>query len=327
MAGAGSATSTPLTQVRRAVRAALDDRPGRVIVACSGGADSLALAAATAEVAPKLGVLAGALIVDHQLFAESGRVAARAAEQCRSLGLDPVEVVTVEVRQTGDGVEAAARDARHAAFDEAAARLGAHTVLLAHTREDQAETVLLRLARGSGARALAGMPQERGLLVRPLLGLSRATVRAACAEAGLVAWDDPANGDPRFARARVRHELLPSVVDVLGEGAVAGLARSADLLRDDAEALDALAAIVHAAQPSPTSLDVDMLASQPRAVRTRVIRRACLCAGCPAGALTLDHVRQLDRLITDWRGQGPISLPAGAQGERVYERLELRPAR
>jgi tRNA(Ile)-lysidine synthase len=321
-----NSTATPLTQVRKAVRKALEDRPGRALVACSGGGDSLALAAATARVAPELGVIAGAIIIDHQLFADSGLVAARAAEQCVDLGLDPVEVIAVEVRDTGDGLEAAAREARLAAFAEAAERLGADTVLLAHTREDQAETVLLRLARGSGARALAGMPQERGLLVRPLLRLSRATVRAACLEAGLVAWDDPANVDPRFARVRVRHELLPTVVEALGEGAVAGLARSADLLRDDAEALDALAAIVHSAQPSHTSLDVEVLAIQPRAIRTRVIRRACLAAGCPAGSLTLDHVRQLDRLITDWRGQGAIALPGGANGERAYGRLELRPA-
>jgi tRNA(Ile)-lysidine synthase len=316
--------STPLTDVRRAVRAVLDERPGRVLVACSGGADSLALAAATAREAKPAGVIAGAVVIDHQLFLDSGRVAARAAAQCRELGLDPVEIIQVDVRDTGEGVEASARNARHAALTEIAGRLGAVAVLLAHTREDQAETVLLRLARGSGARSLAGMPIERGLIVRPLLQLSRSTVRAACAEAGLTAWDDPANGDPRFSRSRVRHDLLPSVVDALGEGAIAGLARSADLLRDDAEALDALAAIVHAAQPAPTELDIALLETQPRAVRTRVIRRACLAAGCPAGSLTLEHVRSLDRLVTHWRGQGPVALPGGASGLRSYGRLEVR---
>jgi len=322
----GAGTPTPLATVRKAVRRALDERPGRVLVACSGGADSLALAAATALEAAQAGVLAGAIVVDHQLFAESGRVAAHAAAQVTELGLHPVIVQTVVVEDSGDGLEMAARTARYAAFNEVAAANQAHAVLLAHTREDQAETVLLRLARGSGARSLAGMPIERGLIVRPLLHLSRALVRAACDEAGLVPWDDPANGDPRFARSRVRHELLPSVVEALGEGAVAGLARSADLLRDDAEALDALAAIVHSAQPSATDLDVEVLASQPRAIRTRVLRRACLAAGCPAGSLTLDHVRSLDRLITEWRGQGPVALPGGALGVRIYGRLELRPA-
>src|SRR5690625_3561874 len=170
--------------VRNAVRAELADLPAgsTVLVACSGGPDSLALAAGTGFVAPRMGLTAGAVVVDHGLQPGSAEVAARAAEQCRSLGLDPVHVVTLDLAdQVGPGPEAVARDARHAALTTQAEAVGAAAVLLGHTRDDQAETVLLRLARGSGARSLAGIPARRGLLRRPLLGLGRAQTEAVCA--------------------------------------------------------------------------------------------------------------------------------------------------
>jgi len=321
-----AADSEAALQVRQAVRAVLADRPGRVLVACSGGADSLALAAALALEARTAGVVAGAVIVDHQLFATSGEVAERAAQQCRALGLDPVEVTQVDVVASTDGLEAAARMARHRAYDDVAERLGAVAVLLAHTREDQAETVLLRLARGSGARSLAGMPAVRGRIVRPLLDLDRAVVRAACFDFGLTPWEDPANSDPRFARSRVRHELMPMLVDVLGAGAVAGLARSANMLRVDADALDALAVRVHTSMPTLTDLDAIVLATHPEAIRSRVLRAAAIAAGSPAGSLTRDHVRTLDRFVTDWHGQGAVALPGGVTGTRIRGRIELRPS-
>ena len=213
-------------------------------MACSGGADSLALAAAVAFEAPRLGLQAGAVIVDHGLQEGSQAVAARAAEQCLGLGLGPVEILTVQVGPRGGGngagPESRARDARYGAFQEAVQRFGAVAVLLGHTRDDQAEQVLLGLARGSGARSLAGMPARRGPYVRPLLAVARATTVAACEAAGLTAWVDPHNSDPAFGRVRAR-SLLPVLERDLGPGTVAALARSADLLRDDADALDDLA--------------------------------------------------------------------------------------
>ena len=230
--------------VRSAVRRSLADvDPGSVVlVACSGGSDSCALAAATAFEASRAGWTTAAVTVDHGLQPGSDEQAARVAAFLRGLGFDPVEVAAVSVGGPG-GPEAAAREARYAALDDAATRLGAAVVLLGHTRDDQAETVLLGLARGSGARSLSGMPERarRGLYRRPLLGLDRSVTRAACAALDLAVWDDPHNADPAYARVRVRREVLPVLERELGPGISAALARTAELLRDDADALDAWA--------------------------------------------------------------------------------------
>jgi tRNA(Ile)-lysidine synthase len=229
--------------VRVAVRQALADLPAgsTVLVACSGGPDSLALAAGLAFVAPRAGLRAGAVVVDHGLQASSDEVATRAAAACRALGLAPVVVRRVAVDGPG-GPEASAREARYAALTAAADEAGAAAVLLGHTRDDQAETVLLGLARGSGPRALAGMPSARGLFRRPLLGITRAQTLAACAAQGLDPWHDPTNTAGPNLRARVRGEVVPLLDDVLGPGVSAALARTADLAREQADALDELAA-------------------------------------------------------------------------------------
>jgi tRNA(Ile)-lysidine synthase len=308
--------------VRAAVRAALRDlAPGdRVLVACSGGADSLALAAATAFEAPRFGLLAGAVTVDHQLQPGSAERAARLADTLRGLGLDPVAVATVEVGHTG-GPEAAARAARYAALDAAAERLGAVAVLLGHTRDDQAETVLLGLARGSGARSLAGMAPRSGRYRRPLLDLDRSVVRAATA--GLAPWEDPHNADPSFGRSRVRHEALPALEAALGPGVTAALARTAALLRADADALDAWADQAYAdlAGAADAGLDAVVLLGLAGAVRARVLRRAALDAGSPAGDLSAAHVAEVERLVTDWHGQGPLDLPGRVSVARRCGRL------
>ncbi len=228
--------------IRRAVRGALVPMtPGdTVLVACSGGSDSLALAAAVAFEAPRLGIRAGAVVVDHGLQEGSAAVATTVRERLASLGLDPVELVRVAVEPAGEGVEAAARDARHAALEEAAARHTARAVLLGHTVDDQAEQVLLGLTRGAGARSLAGMPPARGRLLRPLLGIGRRDTRRSLEAQGLRWWEDPMNEDPAFLRVRARRALADLEAD-LGPGIVAALARSADQLREDADLLDALA--------------------------------------------------------------------------------------
>jgi tRNA(Ile)-lysidine synthase len=306
---------------REAARAVLEELPAGalVLVACSGGADSLALAAAAAFVAPKQGLLAGAVIVDHGLQAESDAVAQKAAETCRALGLDPVRIVGVDVGTEG-GPEAAARSARYAALDQEADRLSADVVLLGHTRDDQAETVLLGLARGSGARSLAGMAPVAGRLRRPFLDLSRAVTVAACAAQDLTPWQDPHNDDTAYTRVRVRHEVLPVLEDALGPGVAAALARTAGLLRADADALDALAADL-----SQTALrrdgewvecDVAALENEPQALRTRVLRLAALAAGSRATDLTAAHVAAVEALITEWRGQRWIDLPQGVRAVR-----------
>lgn len=305
--------------VRVAVRSDLVDlEPGAlVLVAVSGGADSLSLAAATAAEAPKLGLRAGAITIDHGLQAGSAERAADVATVCGRLALDPIVVETVTVGATG-GPEAAAREVRYAAIEAAADRTGASAVLLGHTLDDQAETVLLGLARGSGARSLAGMPARRGRLRRPLLGVRRSTTIAACRALDLEPWADPHNSDPAYARARVRSTAMPALLDALGSAVPEALARTAGLLRADAEALDAWAASIDDAG------DVSALADLPEAVRTRVLRRAAVAAGVAAGSLTAGHVREIARLVTDWRGQGPVSLPGGLVADRSCDRLSFR---
>jgi tRNA(Ile)-lysidine synthase len=313
--------------VRGAVRAALADLAAGdlVLVACSGGADSLALAQATAFEAPRAGIAAGAVTVDHGLQAGSLQRAEAVADVLRGLGLAPVELARVTVGTAG-GPEAAARAARYAALDEAAARLGASAVLLGHTLDDQAETVLLGLARGSGARALAGMAPRSGRYRRPLLDLDRSTLRAACAAGGLTPWDDPHNEDPAFTRARIRHTAMPALEQSLGPGVASALARTARLLRDDADALDAWAAEV-APQCATDGLDCGKLEPLPPAVRRRVLRSAALDAGCPAGELFAVHIQALDDLVARWRGQRHVDLPGGVTAQRRYARLHFTRAR
>lgn len=310
-----AALAPPVAAVRTAVRQALRGLEGTVLVACSGGADSLALAAATAFVAPREGLSAGLVTVDHGLQAGSAERAAAVAAWATSAGLAPVEVATVTVSGAG-GPEAAARDARYGALVAAATRLGARAVLLGHTRDDQAETVLLALARGSGPRGMAGMPVQREVdgvaLLRPLLDVSREETRKACAALGLSPWEDPHNADPRYARARVRSGALPALVEALGAGVVDNLARTARLLAADAAALDELAtqALERARRPGG-ALDVAELAPLPDAVRTRVLHAWARERGAPPAALSHRHIAALDALVTAWRGQGPVHLPGG----------------
>ncbi|ROP43410.1 tRNA lysidine(34) synthetase TilS [Pseudokineococcus lusitanus] len=345
-----------VADVRRAVAAALADLPpgALVLVGCSGGPDSLALAEGLARWARpgRRGVdgrRAGAVVVDHGLQDGSAEVADRAADACRGLGLDPVEVVALppDPGHGGGGPEARARDGRHAALADAAARTGAAAVLLGHTRDDQAEQVLLGLARGAGARSLAGVPPRRGVVRRPLLGLPRSTTLAACAALGLEPWHDPTNAPPppgeRGARrAHVRGVLLPALEAGLGPGVAAALARTAEHLREDADVLDALAADLLAraraaagdggdpagdGDPDPLAavvvLDVRALSDAPPALRRRALRGAAVAAGAPAGSLGSTHVGALDALVTAWRGQGPADLPGGVVARRADGRLRL----
>ncbi len=314
-----------IADVRRAVREALrlcaEDQGGRlVLVALSGGPDSLALAAATAFEAPRLGLSAGAVVVDHGLQPGSSEVAARAQGQAIDLGLDPVLVEAVRVGASG-GPEAAARTARYAALAAAAERLGARRVLLGHTLDDQAETVLLGLARGSGATSLSGMAVESGSYLRPLLGIRRAVTAQFCADTGLDPWHDPQNTQAAFTRVRVRESSLPALERDLGPGVAEALARTADQLREDSAALDSLAAEViqelaaHAG--AGIALDAGALAANPAALRQRIIR---LAVAAEFGvSLTRAHTLAVARLLDDWHGQGPVHLP----GIRVERRRGL----
>ena len=294
--------------VVQAVGAALAAADRRLVVACSGGADSLALAAAAQHVALRRGLPYGAVVVDHGLQPGSEITARAAQAQLTTLGYDTVTVVPVRVDPgSPDGPEAAARAARHAALDQAARPVHGQTegiVLLGHTLDDQAETVLLGLARGSGARSLAGMAPRVDHRVRPLLAVRRNTTEQACAELGLTPWSDPHNDDRQFARVRVRASVLPVLEAELGPGIAEALARTAVLARDDADLLDQLAAD---ADPGTDQLEAGYLAALPRALRTRVIRRWLLRHG--AAEIALGHLLPVEALVVDWHGQGRVDLP------------------
>jgi tRNA(Ile)-lysidine synthase len=321
---------------RVAVRRALAELPGDalVLVGCSGGPDSLALAAATAFEAPKLGLRAGAITVDHGLQAGSADQALAAKSVLGELGLHPVLAVRVAVDgHRGSGPEAAARHARYAAFAVALEQAGASAILLGHTMDDQAETVLLGLARGSGARSIAAMAGVSGPYLRPLLGLRRAQTVAACAAQGLAAWSDPQNSDPAYSRTRVRTRILPLMEELIGPGVTESLARTADQLRADADLLDSLALeragplLASWAGAGPRSVEVGELAVLPGAIRTRVLKRAAIRAGVPAGAITAAHVAEIDALVTHWHGQHWIDLPGGIRCQRRYGRLHFTDSR
>ncbi|MDT0269519.1 tRNA lysidine(34) synthetase TilS [Streptomyces sp. DSM 44915] len=310
--------------------------PPLVLVACSGGADSMALASALAFEAPRAGLRAGGVTVDHGLQPDSDLRAREVADRLTELGLAPVELIAVAVGHSG-GPEAAARTARYTALDAAADRHGAVAVLLGHTRDDQAETVLLGLARGSGTRSLAGMAATFGGLSggsgptpryrRPFLAVDRQSTRRACLAQALPVWDDPHNSDPSFTRSRVRHEALPVLEKALGRGVVEALARTARLSRDDADALDTWAREAERAATRPDgTLEIAALHDLPPAVRRRVLRRAAIAAGAPAGSLFARHIEETDRLITAWRGQRPLNLPGRVEARRQGGRLVLQQA-
>lgn len=341
----------PIANTRRAVRALLERTPAftplpvsstagvtrpLALVALSGGPDSLALAAATAFEAPRSGWRAGAIIVDHGLQVGSADVASRAAEQARALGLGPVEVVRVRVDGSdGSGPEASARAARYRALAGAATAHGAAVMLLGHTLDDQAETVLLGLARGAGAASLSGMAPLIGgeardagpgdgpgssavAFGRPFLGIRRVETRQACLDAGLAAWVDPHNTDPAYTRVRVRERVLPVLEAELGPGVAEALARTAEQLREDEAAFTAQIEewIEDICEPAEAGIKVSIgaLAANPAALRQRVIRHVVRSEF----GVSLSRAQTLDvaRLVTDWHGQGPIVLPTGATASR-----------
>lgn len=302
--------------VAQAVRDCLP-HGGAVVVGCSGGADSLALALGAGWASARVPCRVKCLVVDHGLQEGSDAVAVATAELLRSRGL-AAEVVRVDVDPAApDGLEAAARDARLAAL---AAR--GLPVLLGHTLDDQAESVLLGLLRGSGTRAISGMAAVRGPFLRPLLGLRRSTTRQACREWGVEWWEDPHNLDPRFARVRARGHL-GALSDALGRDVAPALARTAELARADADLLDQQALAAAEGHDPRSPLDVDRLGALPDALRMRVLRDWLTANGVPE--VTMTQLRSLDALVTRWHGQGAVSL-RGASVARVSGLLVLLPA-
>ena len=312
-----------IVEIRTAVRAHLQqlEAGDTFLVAVSGGADSLALAYALMKESEPLALQAIAVTIDHQLQSQSTAVAEKTSEQLRSFGYTEVLIEKVDV-STESGIEAGARDARYQALSSIAKKLNAARVFLGHTRDDQAETVLLGLARGSGTRSLSGMAIENGIYLRPLLAITREQTEKACKEINVEYWNDPHNINAEFSRVRVREEVLPIMEEKLGPGIAAALARSARLLRDDADALDDIATSAMDSM-NLADLDATALAELPRAIRSRILRSAIYAAGAPTGSISAEHVAAIEALVTSWHGQGALSLPGGVKVERISGRLSL----
>jgi tRNA(Ile)-lysidine synthase len=311
--------------VRLAVRRTLADlEPGdAVVVACSGGADSLALLAATVFEAERGSWQVIGATVDHGLQEESAEHADRVVRQMRALGVAESVTARVRVEAPGLGPEAAAREARYDVLAQLAERFSARTVLLGHTLDDQAETVLLGLTRGSGGRALQGMRRAFEVYRRPLLDLTRADTETACLVQGIDFWADPHNSDDRFTRVRVRTKVLPMLEEELGPGVAATLARTADLLRADTAYLDAVAADALETAREGDRLAVAALQQMPEAVRTRVLRLAAIESGALAAEVFHAHVLEVDRLVTDWHGQKWVDLPGHVRASRHQGHLSF----
>ena len=261
------------------------------------------------------------VVVDHGLQEGSAQITSQTISKLKAIGYTEVESAIAQVKIT-DGLEASARRARYQIFNQFIDTYRPKYFLLAHTLNDQAESVLLGLARGSGARSLSGMAVENNIYVRPLLKISRQTTVAACREGGIEIWSDPHNDDLRFARVRTRKNVLPNLEENLGPGITEALVRSADLLRDDADALDSFAR-EYFAQTDPLNLSVNELERLPKAIRTRVLRLAIYKAGAPTGSLSAEHINGAEALISDWHGQKELSLPGDVKLLRNSGRITL----
>jgi len=311
--------------VRRGVRRDLADlEPGdTVIVACSGGADSLALLAATVFEGHKQALHVVGATIDHGLQDGSAERASGIVEQMARLGVDETVSARIQVDGPGLGPEAAARQGRYAVLDEIGERFGAAALLLGHTRDDQAETVLLGLTRGSGGRSIAGMRRRFDRYRRPLLDVSRDDTVTACQVEGVEFWTDPHNSDPTYTRSRVRERVLPVLEDELGPGVAETLARTADQLRRDMAALDRLADEAYAGLRDPDGLALAALLDLDPAVASRVLRLAALDAGALDGELFHVHIEALVGLVAG-EVTGEVQLPGAVTAFREGDLLRFR---
>ena len=306
--------------VRHAVRQTLSSntKPGqKLLVAVSGGADSLALAAAIEFEAKKLNLKIAAAVIDHALQKNSDKVASQAAKQLQAIGFDQIHVEKVKVANKG-GMEAAAREARYTALEKLRLKTKSNFVVLGHTFSDQAETVLLGLVRGSGSKSLSGMSEKTGTLLRPLLGIERKTTEEFCKDSGIKFWSDPQNKDDKFLRVLIRIRVLPFLEKLLGGSVAKSLVRTADQLREDDAYLDSLAAkqfeTLAEVSSASVKLDASKLAKLPAALLNRVIKMALDGFGRESSRV---HVLAVADLVLSWHGQKPLSLPGVRVGRKA----------
>lgn len=292
-----------------------------ILVACSGGADSLALAWTSQVVTKRIGLNLIAVIIDHQLIKESSQVAQEAKKKCEDFGIEKVVIKQIQVKDDNDGLEAAARKSRYEAFEELVNEFNAKAVLLAHTQDDQAETMLMRLTRGSGAKSLSAMKEVSGKYLRPFLHIRKQVLVDALEKENISYWQDPANTNYKFLRAKVRHELMPKLIEVLGDSAIDSLDRTSGLLKEDNEALESIA--LESYEKLNKELKVQDLEKLAAAIRKRVIKIAALNSGVTPGPFSFEHIEAIDALVTNWRGQGNVDLPGFIQASRVDQTIRF----
>ena len=305
--------------LRQAVRPFINESKSVILLGVSGGSDSMSLAAAVLK--ERNNKRAIPVVVDHGLQKGSAETANIVRERLMHLGFTEVFVARANVEMK-DGLEASARRARYKVFEMAIETYGADTFLLAHNKNDQAEGVLLGLARGSGTKSLSGMREKNGIYVRPFLNISKEIILQACTELGMDFWSDPHNENLEFTRVRVRQNVIPHIESEIGPGIVDALSRSARILGEDAQALDEWAERIISLQ-GLNNLEIEKLLELPKAVRARVLRRAIYAAGAPNGSLTAEHLEPVEALVTAWKGQGECSLPGGVKVLRISGRLSL----
>lgn len=308
-----------LLKLRVALRPYFAKSSGAILLGVSGGADSMALAVAAQ--AEGVGKRLIPVVVDHGLQENSSEITLKVVARLQKMGFQEIFTARASV-ELQDGLEASARRARYKVFEQAIETYGAEIFLLAHTLNDQAEGVLLGIARGSGTRSLSGMRERNGIYVRPFLEISREETELACSEANLEIWSDPHNENLDLTRVQVRKKLLPELESKLGPGVVAALARSARILGEDADALDEWANQV-TNEIGNNNLDIEVLAKLPKAIRSRVLRKAIYAAGAPAGSISAEHLKPVESLVTAWEGQGECALPGGVKVCRISGRLSL----
>ena len=314
-----TSNSPALWQIRKAVKPWLENDLQPILFGCSGGTDSMALALALHLESENKNVIP--VVVDHGLQPQSAQITINTIEKLKKIGFKQVETAKAQVVIT-DGLEASARRARYQIFNQLIDAYNAKYFFLAHTLNDQAESVLLGLARGSGSRSLSGMAVQNNKFIRPMLKISREITTAACTESGIEIWHDPHNYDQRFTRVKVRQNVLPVIEENLGPKISEALARSSDLLRDDADALDGFAQEFFD-QVDKFSLEVTDLEKLPKAIRSRVLRLAIYNAGAPIGSLSADHISSVESLISQWHGQKEVALPGNVKVLRNSGRIIL----
>lgn len=295
-----------------------------ILVGCSGGADSIALVWSASVVCKRLNLNLGVVIVDHQLIAESNQVAENTKKQCAEFGINQIIVKKIKVVLENEGLEAAARKARYKAFEEVIKDTNAKALMLAHTQDDQAETMLMRLTRGSGAKSLSAMSEVSGKYLRPFLHVRKFEIKDALEKEDIKYWNDPANSNSDFLRVKVRNELIPKLIEVLGDSVVEALDRTSMLLKNDNDILDQIA-LNH--YQENRQLLISKLEDLPSAIRTRVIKLAALDAGVNPGPFSFEHIEAIDALVTNWHGQSHIDLPGFVQASRVNETIRFNSSR